>query len=68
MPYYTYKCEKGHEFEIEQPIKAAALTTCRHETGATDVGPVLCGATCDRLISKTSFKFIGGPPTPKHYT
>ncbi len=67
MAVYEYRCENKHEFEVEQSIKANPLTSCRYEMGATDSGPVFCGASCERLISKSSFKFKGGAPTPKHY-
>ncbi len=67
MPRYDYLCEKGHEFEASQSIKDDTISICPAPIGATDAGPVFCNAPCRRLISNTSFKFKGGPPTPKHY-
>jgi predicted nucleic acid-binding Zn ribbon protein len=68
MPVYEYLCDKGHEFEAEQSIKADTLSSCRKQVGATDAGLVFCNAPCHRLIPNTSFKFKGGPPTPKYHT
>ena len=59
MPTYTYACEKGHEFEVQQNIKDEPFKNCIHG---------ICKASVKRLISKTSFKFKGGPPTPKFHS
>lgn len=70
VPTYDYLCESGHEFEAEQSIKDDALTECHYRTGwnEEDLSDIYCDAPCRRLISKTSFKFKGGAPTPKNYT
>lgn len=77
MPHYDYKCDAGHEFEIEQRITADALKVCYFretinsneleglEGYGTPIKQRVCGAPCRRLISKTSFTFKGGAPTPK---
>lgn len=61
MPIYVYSCKnkscKNHDgFEVIQSIKEEALKKCK-----------LCNSNLKRLISKTSFTFKGGAPTPKHY-
>ena len=66
-PMYDYLCESGHEFEAEQSIKDDAFTKCEYEVADDRKGPVFCDAPCKRLVSKISFKFKGGAPTPKHY-
>ena len=52
MPAYTYLCEKGHETEVNQNIKAEPLPRC----------PKLrCDAPAKRLIGTgTSFVLKGG--------
>jgi len=52
MPTYTYKCRKCEkEFEIQQSIKADALTVCPDEN---------CGGEIYRKISKNvAFDFKG---------
>jgi predicted nucleic acid-binding Zn ribbon protein len=69
MPKYEYLCDKGHEVVVEQSITSDALTVCTMGVChcAEKENPTPCGAPTRRLISKTSFKFKGGPPTPKHY-
>jgi predicted nucleic acid-binding Zn ribbon protein len=68
MPRYEYECEKGHLFSIEQSIKSEALKKCIYAVGgAAQEGLEFCGAPCRRLISKTSFTFKGGAPTPKFH-
>jgi predicted nucleic acid-binding Zn ribbon protein len=70
MPTYEYLCEEGHEFEVQQKIKDDPLKKCTRVI----LGDALldnqqeCGAPCKRLISKTSFKFKGGAPTPKFHS
>jgi predicted nucleic acid-binding Zn ribbon protein len=73
MPVYEYLCDKGHETEVEQSIKDDALTECLYYTDkekrlASTHCAQECGAPCRRLIPNTSFKFKGGPPTPKYHT
>ena len=67
MPTYDYKCDEGHEVVVQQSIKEDALTRCiwSHDE---DESPLGCGAPCQRLISKASFKFKGGSPTPKYHS
>jgi putative FmdB family regulatory protein len=65
MPVYEYLCEEGHEFEVEQNIHASPVTQCMFYTDDGRPTSTKCKAPCKRLISKTSFKFKGGPPTPK---
>ena len=67
MPRYDYLCESGHKFEAEQSIKDDALTVCSKLGVDQDDNEVQCCSPCRRLISKASFKFKGGAPTPKHY-
>jgi putative FmdB family regulatory protein len=50
MPYYAYLCNKGHETEVEQPIKADALKICPKKG---------CRCKAKRLISRTSFQLKG---------
>ncbi len=65
MPVYEMICDSGHEFEIEQRITEDALTICPKLGTDQDDNEVQCCSPCRRLISKTSFKFKGGAPTPK---
>lgn len=48
MPIYEYKCEAGHEFELQQSIKDEPVKTCP-----------ICQRRCQRLISRTSFHLKG---------
>ena len=48
MPIYEYQCKKGHEFVVEQSMKAAPVRKCPE-----------CKSTCKRLISATSFILKG---------
>jgi predicted nucleic acid-binding Zn ribbon protein len=68
MPTYDYLCEQGHETTVTQSIHDDVFVACPHYTD--DEYPVTsrCGAPCKRLISSASFKFKGGPPTPKYHT
>ncbi len=78
-PFFEYLCDEGHEVELEQNIKADPLTKCyfRVTVNAEEMEGVegygvpikqrVCGAPCRRQISQTSFKFKGGPPTPKYH-
>ncbi len=65
MPTYEYVCERGHETEVEQPIKADALTQCPKEVGATDAGVHHCHAPCKRQISECTFHLKGSGWTGK---
>jgi predicted nucleic acid-binding Zn ribbon protein len=71
MPIYVYRCEVGHEFEELQGLKEEALTRCNISIGPP--GELMhehsraCGAPVERVISKVSFSFKGGAPTPRHY-
>ncbi len=65
MPTYEYMCDKGHEFEHVQRITSDPVTKCLFYTDDDKPATSMCKAPCRRLISKTSFKFKGGPPTPK---
>jgi len=58
MPTYEYKCDEGHEFEVEQSINDAPLTECTVEECAAD-GMYECGEPCRRQISPTSFHLKG---------
>jgi putative FmdB family regulatory protein len=51
MPLYEYQCTKGHHFEVQQSINAAALDRC-NEPG--------CRAKAQRLISLNGFALSGG--------
>jgi len=67
MPVYEYRCDEGHEFEVNQRITDDPLTECVVEDCGAE-GVAVCGEPCHRLISTgTNFKFKGGAPTPKHY-
>ncbi len=61
MPFYSYRCDEGHEFDVEQRITEDALAACTVE-GHEDQHPkvVTCGAPCHRLLSKSSFVLKGG--------
>jgi putative FmdB family regulatory protein len=65
VPTYEYRCDKGHEFSVEQGIKEDAKTKCIHQVGATDAGVMYCNAPVQRLISRSSFILKGGGWTPK---
>ena len=75
MPYYEYLCDEGHKFDTHQRITEDALTKCEHRTTISceetytgaQVKQRKCTAPCRRLISKSSFTFKGGPPTPKYH-
>ncbi len=61
MPIYEYKCDAGHEFEVEQGILDVPLATChvRHARPGQRYG-TRCGSPCHRLISKgTGFTLKG---------
>lgn len=60
MPTYEYRCERGHEFSWEQPIKEAALTECKVSRLDDALGWDHCDAPVKRLISRTSFTLKGG--------
>jgi putative FmdB family regulatory protein len=47
MPTYEYKCEKGHAFELEQPISEEPIAVCR------------CGAPCRRQLFPAGFTLKG---------
>ena len=65
MPVYEYECDKGHEFTFEQRITAEPIDECLFYTDDDKPTATRCRAPCRRLISKSSFVFKGGPPTPK---
>jgi len=79
LPYFEYKCDKGHEFEVKQRITDDPLTKCEHRTtisventndpkgDGVRIKQRRCTAPCRRQISKTNFTFKGGPPTPKYH-
>jgi predicted nucleic acid-binding Zn ribbon protein len=67
MPVYEYLCDKGHETELEQRITAPAVRQCLYYTDDEKPSTTRCYAPCRRLISNTSFRFKGGPPTPKYH-
>ena len=59
MPFYSYLCDDGHEFEVEQRITEDALTECNlilSDEWSTDK----CEAPCRRQLSKSSFQLRGG--------
>jgi len=64
MPVYDYEhvgcvrpeCKEPTVFEVTQPIKDEALT--HYPT---------CNSLVRRLISRTSFTWKNGAPTPRHY-
>lgn len=65
MPTYEYKCDSGHEFEVQQNIKEKAIIVCP-KTGVDHNGEeVVCCSPCRRLISKSSFVLKGSGWTPK---
>lgn len=51
MPVYEYRCDEGHEFEIQQKITDPPLEECQEEG---------CEAPVQKQISKTSFILKGG--------
>lgn len=58
MPVYTYRCEKGHEFERTHSITDSVIFKCPIYRAASSR---LCGKPCKRLISEgTSFALKGG--------
>ncbi len=68
MPIYEYLCKQGHETEVHQRITDEPLLLCL-KPGVDHRGKeVQCCSECHRLISNTSFKFKGGPPTPKYHS
>ena len=60
---YTYTCDDGHEFEVEQSMKDDALTRCPQTTGRgapiSLSEPGICGARCRRKIFPPAIAFKG---------
>lgn len=51
-PLYTYRCERGHEFELKQGIKDEPIKVCLDEDEC-------CEAEVKRVPSSTSFQLKG---------
>ena len=70
MPFYSYLCNEGCEFEVEQRITEDPLTECtvsvykmrlnEDEACGWTKPDSTCGAPCHRLLSKSSFVLKGG--------
>lgn len=69
MPIYTYRCEDGHEFEIQQGINDEPLTTCgRPHLVYEGMPEVPCPRRVKRIIVPgTSFRLTGSGWTPKFH-
>lgn len=48
MPFYEYRCEKGHTFEVMQRMSDDALTECE-----------VCGAPATRVLFAPAIHFKG---------
>ncbi len=48
MPFYEYRCVKGHTFEVRQSMSDDALTTCE-----------VCGAEAARVLFAPAIHFKG---------
>lgn len=48
MPFYDYRCEKGHTFEVMQRMSDDALTDCE-----------VCGAPVQRVLHSPAVHFKG---------
>ena len=48
MPFYEYRCVKGHTFEVRQSMSDEPLTTCE-----------VCGAEASRVRFEPSIHFKG---------
>ena len=60
MPVYEYLCKSGHEFEVEQSIKADLVTKCP-QLGIDHNGKkVQCCSPCRVQLCKSSFSLKGG--------
>ena len=71
MPTYEYRCEHGHEFEMEQRITDEPLLHCTFvlarlvADGAAHV-TIVCGELVKRLIPRgTTFVLKGTGWTPR---
>jgi putative FmdB family regulatory protein len=56
MPTYIYRCDAGHEFELEQRITAEPLTECQWPAPGL---AKLCSSPCRRIPTVTSFVLHG---------
>lgn len=71
MPTYEYRCERGHEYEIEQRIVDEPLARCEQPVRRRDrlaTQNVPCDAPVRRLISRTSFVLNGGGWSKEGYS
>ena len=48
MPFYEYRCEKGHTFEVKQKMTDDPVTTCQ-----------TCDATVQRVFHPVAVHFKG---------
>jgi putative FmdB family regulatory protein len=48
VPFYEYRCVKGHTFEVRQSMSDEALTTCE-----------VCGAEAARVLFAPAIHFKG---------
>ena len=48
MPFYEYRCEKGHTFEVMQRMSDDVLTECQ-----------VCGAAASRILFAPAIHFKG---------
>jgi putative FmdB family regulatory protein len=48
VPFYEYRCVKGHTFEVTQRMSDEPLTTCE-----------VCGAKADRVLFAPAIHFKG---------
>lgn len=48
MPFYEYRCVKGHTFEVRQSMSDEPLTTCE-----------VCGAEASRVLFAPAIHFKG---------
>ena len=56
MPFYDYRCEKGHEFEVSQSMTDEALDTCEQ-----------CGAPAQRVFSVPHASVAGASTFASNY-
>lgn len=65
MPTYVYRCEAGHELEIQQSITEAPLAWCPcpvsvdSEYGGNEFDVVDCGARLRRVIQPAGIVLKG---------
>ena len=60
MPWYSYICSYGHEFETEQGIKDKPLEACTHPVTDRKGKVNECCCSVKRQLCASSFSLKGG--------